>query len=157
MTTHSLGHILASKSARDRSIADPSHGLEEDSEGLLQGLGANDARGVVVDVESRRRSGRGVGLTFFLPAGKGGRGQVMLLEELALYRRHEERKVVEGGEEGVGEVSFSLGLTEKQRRDREGVVLPYFDAQKEGGGGEGGRILYDMGVEDDFDEEEDEI
>jgi elongator complex protein 5 len=40
-------------------------------------------------------------------------------------------------------------------RDREGVVLPYFDAQK--GGGEGGRILYDMGEEDDFDEEEDEI
>jgi len=35
------------------------------------------------------------------------------------------------------------------------VVLPYFDAQK--GGGEGGRILYDMGEEDDFDEDEDEI
>jgi elongator complex protein 5 len=51
-------------------------------------------------------------------------------------------------------------LTEKQRRDREGVVLPYFDAQKDGGGpGEGGRILYDMGEEDreDFDDEEDEI
>ena len=53
--------------------------------------------------------------------------------------------------------TFSLGLTEKQRRDREGVVLPYFDAQKDEGMGEGGRILYDMGIEDDFDEEEDEI
>jgi elongator complex protein 5 len=52
-----------------------------------------------------------------------------------------------------------LGLTEKQRRDREGVVLPYFDAQNESGVGEGGRILYEMGVEDreDFDDEEDEI
>ena len=38
------------------------------------------------------------------------------------------------------------------------MVLPYFDAQKGGDGpGEGGRILYDMGSEDDFDEEEDEI
>ena len=46
-------------------------------------------------------------------------------------------------------------------------MLPYFDAQKLGSGigaggdgegvGEGGRILYDMGSEDDFDEEEDEI
>lgn len=62
--------------------------------------------------------------------------------------------------------TFDLGLTVKQRRDREGVVLPYFDAQRRGaggvdvvggGGGEGGRILYDLGSEDDFDEEEDEI
>jgi elongator complex protein 5 len=37
------------------------------------------------------------------------------------------------------------------------VVLPYFDAQQGNGPGEGGRILYDMGEEDDFDEEEDEI
>jgi len=165
MTTHSLSHVLASKNARDRSLADPVHGLEEGDEGLLQGLGANDARGVVVDVESRRRSGRGVGITFFLAAAAGsgvatsrervgGKGQIILLEEHPLYRRQE---VEERSQEGVGDVSFSLGLTEKQRRDREGVVLPYFDAQKEDGGGEGGRILYDMGVEDDFDEEEDEI
>ncbi|RYP05561.1 hypothetical protein DL764_003738 [Monosporascus ibericus] len=63
------------------------------------------------------------------------------------------------GEDGEGEMetTFSLGLTEKQRRDREGVVLPYFDAQTDIGGGEGGRILYEMGREDDFDDEEDEI
>ena len=59
-------------------------------------------------------------------------------------------------------MTFELGLTERQRQEREGVVLPYYDAQKAAeqgidGPGEGGRILYDMGVEDDFDEEEDEI
>ena len=59
-------------------------------------------------------------------------------------------------EEGLEQATFELGLTEKQRQDRENVILPYFDAQKEEGG-VGGRILYDMGVEDDFDEEEDEI
>ena len=31
------------------------------------------------------------------------------------------------------------------------------DADGGGDAGEGGRILYDMGAEDDFDEEEDEI
>ncbi|KAI1636437.1 histone acetylation protein 2 [Biscogniauxia mediterranea] len=62
------------------------------------------------------------------------------------------------GAEEPPETTFSLGLTEKQRRDREGVVLPYFDAQTDvGAGGGGGRILYEMGREDDFDEEEDEI
>ncbi|KAI0433082.1 Elongator complex protein 5 [Xylaria sp. FL1042] len=65
----------------------------------------------------------------------------------------------EEGEEGEQqpESTFNLGLTEKQRRDREGIVLPYFDAQTDIGAGEGGRILYEMGREDDFDEEEDEI
>ncbi|OAA68744.1 killer toxin sensitivity protein [Niveomyces insectorum RCEF 264] len=64
------------------------------------------------------------------------------------------------GDETADEVptsSFSLGLTAKQRRDRDNIVLPYFDAQTDIGAGEGGRILYDMGREDDFDEEEDEI
>lgn len=79
----------------------------------------------------------------------------MLLDEHPLFKRKQDvEEVVEG------EVSFNMGLTAKQRRDREGVVLPYFDAQRDGGvagPGEGGRILYDMGSEDDFDEEEDEI
>ena len=42
------------------------------------------------------------------------------------------------------DTTFHLGLTEKQRRDREGVVLPYFDAQR-GEGGEGGLPLLDVG------------
>ncbi len=63
----------------------------------------------------------------------------------------------DGGGSGM-ETTFSLALSQKQRQDREGVVLPYFDAQRwEGGVGEGGRILYQMGAEDDFDDEDDEI
>jgi elongator complex protein 5 len=61
----------------------------------------------------------------------------------------------EGDEEP--ESTFNLGLTDKQRKDREGIVLPYFDAQTDIGAGQGGRILYEMGREDDFDDEEDEI
>ena len=64
----------------------------------------------------------------------------------------------EGGEEEQPTSTFDLGLTDKQRQDRAGVVLPYFDAQTDvGSAGEGGRILYEMGREDDFDDEEDEI
>ena len=132
---------------------------------MVVGLGSNDPRGVVLEMEHRRKSGRGVEEWFFLPtadfissprtaAGDRSKVKVMLLDDHPLYRvPQSEKEMLEAEDEGT---TFSLGLTEKQRRDREGVVLPYFDAQKDGGGA-GGRILYDMGVEDDFDEEEDEI
>lgn len=167
-TTHSLAHILAQKAAADRSVASPVYGLAEEVEGVVRGLGANDARGTVIEMEYRRKSGRGVREWFFLPSPSsaaaapkpvGGRAKetVILLEDHPLYRRAPEAGPLAGGEEEP-DSTFNLGLTEKQRRDREGVVLPYFDAQREvGDGGEGGRILYDMGEEDDFDEEEDEV
>lgn len=87
----------------------------------------------------------------------------MLLEEHPLYATIPPSIGTEKQDgEGEVETTFNLGLTEKQKRDREGVVLPYFDAQKDGGAsgpGDGGRILYEMGAEDreDFDDEEDEI
>lgn len=85
----------------------------------------------------------------------------ILLDDHPLYRRPvpaAESTSAQGLPENDDELvstTFDLTLTRKQRDDRAGVVLPYFDAQRGEGGG--GRILYDMGVEDDFDEEEDEI
>ncbi|MCJ1385113.1 hypothetical protein MMC17_008232 [Xylographa soralifera] len=157
LTTHSLTHVLARRSAAQRSVAAPAFGLAEEADGVLVGLGANDPRGTVLEMEYRRKSGRGVGEWFFLAAeGGGGRGKgggVVLLEDWEGWRGGEEEERRKGGEERG---TWEVGLTERQWRDREGVVLPYLDAQGEGGGG-GGRILYDLGVEDDFDEEEDEI
>ncbi|CAN8096060.1 unnamed protein product [Discula destructiva] len=126
--------------------------------------------GLVVEMELRRRSGRAVVERFVLtPAVVDGRGggrmtaEMALLSDHALFAAPEEDRGGGGGgggggaDEGNVDTTFSLGLTEKQRRDREGIVLPYFDAQEDVGGGEGGRILYEMGREDDFDDEEDEI
>ncbi|KAK8196433.1 Elongator complex protein 5 [Phyllosticta paracitricarpa] len=185
---HSLHHVLAEKAARDKSQASPVFGLSEEVEGVVGGLGRNAGaaadersgsaehlrRGVVLEMEYRRKSGRGVHEWFFLPERfflpeppRGGAvtgkelktaqtAQVLLLDDHPLYRHVPDvgEAAVEGDE---FDTTFNLGLTEKQRRDREGVVLPYFDAQSGEGPGEGGRILYDMGEEDDFDEEEDEI
>lgn len=146
-------------------------------------MGANDKRGCVIEMEYRRKSGRGVGEWFFVPelaeqnngdgigegegvkgGGEGGSGNgsegIVLLDDQVLYKGFDGNGD-EGGGQGMGvevEVergTFELGLSDKQRRDREGVVLPFLDAQK--GEGAGGRILYEMGKEDDFDEEEDEI
>jgi elongator complex protein 5 len=149
--------------------------LAERREGVLVGLGGKgkeEERGVVVKMELRRKSGRGIVENFVLSPPQAQIntntstpklpqvGEFILLDDHPLYASTPSGMGSEGGEaEDELESTFNLGLTEKQKRDREGVVLPYFDAQNESGVGEGGRILYEMGVEDreDFDDEEDEI
>lgn len=126
---------------------------------------------IVLTLEIRRKSGRGTRETFIYtppphhttsPTTKE-LGTIHLFDEHSAFAAPEitdNSTNTEGGDEGIdGDVTFNLGLTEKQKRDRENVVLPYFDAQKEGGIGSGGKILYEMGAEDreDFDDEEDEI
>lgn len=147
-------------------------------------------RGVVLDVEHRRKSGRGVVERVFVAmedAGEEGRPahtleKVEKSEKQALPRPrpitllddHPLFATPSLGEKSGGHAdvdddetpekaatTFNLSLTERQRADRAGVVLPYYDAQREGGEGvaAGGRILYQMGLEDagDWDSEEDEL
>jgi elongator complex protein 5 len=168
---HSLSILLAEKAASARSLAAPAFGLNEEADGVVIGLKPKlvsnhslkaDERGIVLELEHRRKSGRGVLEWYFLPTatkptGTGAqafREIVTLLDDHPLFRKAKEE---ETADQELSGMTFELGLTDRQRQDREGVVLPYFDAQSGGGSGEGGRILYDMGVEDDFDEEEDEI
>ncbi len=166
VTVHSPSQLFAEKAAREKSLPTPLFGLNEEVEGIVIGLKPKAVklaeRGLVLELEHRRKSGRGVHEWYFLPTStrvaitspQASKETVILLDDHPLYRKpaNEQPK-----EDELSGLTFELGLTERQRQDREGVVLPYFDAQKAGGGGEGGRILYDMGVEDDFDEEEDEI
>ncbi|CAG9954082.1 unnamed protein product [Clonostachys rosea f. rosea IK726] len=157
----SLQQEIERQKARNRSLVEPEWGLKEDREGVLIGLtepGKDaDRHGVVIDMDLRRRSGRTVSEKFILvPAPSGaGPGKVFLLADHTMFKSPEDSQGGDGEDEP--ESTFNLGLTEKQRKDREGIVLPYFDAQTDIGAGEGGRILYEMGREDDFDDEEDEI
>lgn len=161
---------LERRRAQNRSLPEPEFGLDEGREGVLIGLNAR-TEGVVVEMELRRRSGRAVVERFVLTttttppssslssssAREGATTATLsLLSDHPLFAAPEGET---GGaeDEEMADTTFSLGLTEKQRKDREGIVLPYFDAQEDVGGGEGGRILYEMGREDDFDDEEDEI
>lgn len=202
MTLHSPLHVLAAQHAAHRSLAPPQHGLDAAKPGILISLPARQFarplaacaapldRGVVLEVEHRRKSGRGVFEWYFLPTASGPaavekqqphhpapfRETVVLLDDHPLFRPAALAGAADGaggggpdGDDPTAGVTFNLNLTDRQRREREGVVLPYFDAQRrhgpgEDGGGagmpgglEGGRILYDMGAEDDFDDEEDEI
>ena len=170
ITCKSFAHVLAAKAAKERSLPEPSHGLLQGAEGIVQCLDANDHRGIVLEAEFRRKSGRPESETYFLRNARrsdyntptaglafGTLRQefVTLLDLVPAYGSQEVMGMVNAAANEI-ESTFNLGLTDKQKQAREGIVLPYFDAQK-GEGGEGGRILYDMGAEDDFDEEEDEI
>lgn len=169
----SLHQAVEKRRAQNRSLPEPVFGLNERREGVLVGLvgkmSSAAAAAVVAEMELRRRSGRAVVERFVVPVGAaggagggGGGGGLSLLSDHPLFAVPEDGDRGAAGRTGpddeeLAETTFSLGLTDKQRRDREGVVLPYFDAQEDVGGGEGGRILYEMGREDDFDDEEDEI
>lgn len=173
LTVYSFTQTLARKRAADKSLSEPVFGIAEEREGVILGMYANEPKSIVLEMEYRRKSGRGIKEWFYLPlignsdsetvAGKrnthfstGGAGKIILLEDHPLYLPQEVVMAKEYRPALEETSTFELGLTAKQKADREGVVLPYFDAQK-GEGGEGGRIVYEMGVEDDFDEEEDEI
>lgn len=126
---------------------------------------ASTKNGVVLEMEMRRRSGRAVVEKFVLATRRPhsgappGPAAIALLSDHPLFAAPTDSGPQAGANENEEdmETTFNLGLTDKQRKDREGIVLPYFDAQSDVGGGEGGRILYEMGREDDFDDEEDEI
>jgi elongator complex protein 5 len=160
--------MLAAKAARDRSLAPPQWGLDEGVEGIVVGLGASPPEGVVLEMEYRRKSGRGVTEWFFLPLKEGFQKSVLpgsVLEKVILLEDHPQwrlsEQVKESGAKDENEEpmsTFELGLTESQKKARDEVVLPYFDAQREGGIGGGGAILFtpDRDI-DDFDDEEDEI
>lgn len=168
ITVHSLLQVLADIAARERSLPAPLYGLNEEVEGVVIGITPKsrklkqEEKGIVIELEHRRKSGRGIHETYFLPkstkilppSAQAFKESVILLDDHPLLSSRATNRLADDDLAGL---TFELGLTDRQKQEREGVVLPYFDAQQAGGGGEGGRILYDMGVEDDFDEEEDEI
>lgn len=177
LTVVSMHQAVERQRARNRSLPEPKFGRDEGIEGVLMGINPQRSQGrnieILLEMELRRRSGRAVTEKFVFVEGYRDPKTNAGLGRLSLLSDHPEFAPPSGGPGGGGgdvdaaagsegfggemETTFSLGLTDKQRRDREGIVLPYFDAQTDIGGGEGGRILYDMGREDDFDDEEDEI
>lgn len=156
----SLHQAVERRRAQNRSLPEPEFGLLERREGVLVGVKALAHGGLVVEMELRRRSGRAVVERFVLAGSssqQAATGAVSLLSDHPLFKTPDDGEGGGGDDNELAETTFNLGLTDKQRKDRDGIVLPYFDAQEDIGGGEGGRILYEMGREDDFDDEEDEI
>jgi elongator complex protein 5 len=169
LTVHSLEETLLRKTAADNAAPMLQTGLASRQEGSL--LPIHDLkcspRGFILEMEFRRPSGRAISEVYFVPyltskaANASSKSKleeaIILLFDHPQYRASEQLDLHEV-EPVVGEdmaSTFELGLTKRQMEARAEVVLPYFDAQT--GSGEGGRILYQLGRDDDFDDEEDEL
>jgi elongator complex protein 5 len=91
LTISSLSQTLSRKRARDKSLQPPVFGLAEQREGIIKGLNAGrervGERGVVVSMEMRRRSGRGVVENFVLiqTSTPNSAIEIVLLDEHPLY------------------------------------------------------------------------
>lgn len=136
---------LEKKRAADRAML----WEEEEIEGAMIRIGSN-AASMVIEMDHRRRSGRAVREKYVLD-----NGQMSLLGDNPAWQKPTPQAQEEALMEDL--TTFNLGLTERQRLDKEGVVLPHFEAQDEQGGGfsgGGGRIWYQPDSGDDFDEED---
>jgi elongator complex protein 5 len=133
--------------AESKALPDP---LEQDRaiDGVVSAIGSNSSRRMVISVEYRKKSGRTIseGFTLDIPSNK-----IDILHA----------PVEKGRQDGINldfGTTFNLGMTQRQKKTREDVVLPHFSAQglpvdesREGVGD----IEYTLDAEDDFDDEED--
>jgi elongator complex protein 5 len=134
--------------AESKALPDP---IEQDRtiDGVVSAIGSNTSQRMVISVEYRKKSGRTISESFTLdiPSGK-----------IDILNTPVEKSRQDGISLDFG-TTFNLGMTERQKKTKEDVVLPYFSAQglprdesHEDGVGD---IEYTLDAEDDFDDEED--
>ena len=133
--------------AESKALPDP---VEQDRaiDGVVSAIGSNSSQRMVISVEFRKKSGRAISESFTLdiPSNK-----IDILHA----------PVEKGRQDGISldfGTTFNLGMTQRQKKTKEDVVLPHFSAQglpvdesREGVGD----IEYTLDAEDDFDDEED--
>jgi elongator complex protein 5 len=148
----SADHYYAKFLAQRDALPDP---IEEELEqvGNFLPLRSNSKK-MILDVERRRRSGRTIrGYCEF---------DVLRRNLQDLYGLKLSTHGTDIGAEVEIDMTFEVGLTEKQRSERRKVTLPHYDAQdvpyiekKIGEVGLHSSIEYQVDKNDDFDEDED--
>lgn len=143
--TGSLSHVLLSREADFKSRTSP---IELDLEGrdIFVPLGSNQDN-IVFVVEHRRKSGRGVSEECVF----NGRDRTIVASTDVPGLHPAEQRTAEAtiDEEELG---FKISLSEKEKVDRDGVVLPHFRAQETEA--REGNIYYEPDSGDDFDQED---
>ena len=133
----SFDHHELRKEAESRSRTD---GVTLDLEGrdIFTPLGSNGD--IFLRIERRRKSGRKTVEEFTFD------GEIKeYIPSIPSAQNYENEVDERRGEGGEGEGTFRIGLSEKERLDRENVELPHLAAQ---------RIYYTPDSADDFDEED---
>ncbi|CCG82820.1 Elongator complex protein 5 [Taphrina deformans PYCC 5710] len=159
----SLEHVLLQRDAERRSRTSRVT-LDLEGRDIFVPVGSNCDR-LYLDLEHRRKSGRGNTESSVFDVRTGrilATGEVDGLE-------HRLERPAEVGIPEEHELGFKIGLSEKQQRDRDGVMLPHYVQIENGRGGVveetkqdvagtaaagGGNIYYEPDSGDDFDAED---
>ncbi|EMR09188.1 hypothetical protein PNEG_02527 [Pneumocystis murina B123] len=145
ISVHSLSHKIATKNAKDKALITP---LENDSciEGIIVPLDSNDTSGIFIDTEHRRKNGKYIHEESVLMIKTNVIKSIVDID-------HFKKKtyIIEKQIEDLN-INFNLTLTDKQKKQKESVILPHFKSQTiyqpESS------IFYSPGSEDDLDEED---
>jgi elongator complex protein 5 len=143
----SFDHHILQLEAESKALPDP---IEHDhaKDGILSTLGSNSLQKVIVSLEYRKKSGRTIAERYTLSLHSG---KVESLDNKPAQDR--DKTGIDFG------TTFNLGITQRQKENKEDVVLPHFSAQgmysEDHLSGKGGSIEYTLEAEDDFDDEED--
>jgi len=139
----SFGHHGLKAQADSQALPDPIE-LDRSKDGVVLTLGSNSPHNLVVSLEYRRKSGRTLLEKYNFSISSGQLGALVPSTTI----NAQDSSGIDFG------TTFNLGISQRQKQDKEGVVLPHFVAQKEGQTEEG-QIEYILDAEDDFDDEED--
>ncbi|ORY85482.1 Elongator complex protein 5 [Protomyces lactucae-debilis] len=152
----STHHVRLEREAASRAQTSV---IELDLEGrdiVLPALGCQDTL-LYLEVEHRRRSGRGVHERCVLDTATQ---QILTEEDVPALQLHSQQGDVASQQQqqqtlDETDIPFKLSLSEKEKQDREGVVLPHFTMQDlPADERHGGHIYYEPDSGDDFDMED---
>ncbi|KTW26679.1 hypothetical protein T552_02687 [Pneumocystis carinii B80] len=145
ISIQSLSHKIAIKNAKDKALTTP---LENDSyiEGVIVALDSNDTSGIFIDTEHRRKNGKCIHEESVLMLKTGVIKSIVDIEQFK-----KKTYIIEKQIEDLN-INFNLTLTDKQKKQKENVILPHFKSQTiyqpES------LIFYTPDSEDDLDEED---
>jgi len=134
--------------AESQSLPDP---VERDGarEGVVSPFGANSPQRLIVSLEYKKKSGRTI-----------SEKCILNLLSSRLDPLGTDPSVASQAASGLDfGTTFNLGMTQRQKENKEDIILPHFSAQALQSNGnanrDSGEIEYTLDAEDDFDDEED--
>ncbi|KAG4305005.1 hypothetical protein PORY_001680 [Pneumocystis oryctolagi] len=144
ISVHSLSHELTIKNAKDKALI---ASIEEDFfiEGTVVPLDSNDESRIFINTEHRRKSGRSIYEKSILIIKTNTIKSITDIEEF------KKTSFIKNKIEENMNVNFILTLTDKQKKQKENLILPYFKSQTIN---QESLIYYSPDPEDDIDEED---
>ncbi|KAG4302858.1 hypothetical protein PCK1_000801 [Pneumocystis canis] len=144
ISVHSLSHELANQNAKNRAITTP---IENNSfEGIIIPLDSNDESRVFISTKHRHKSGKYIYENSVLTIKTN---TIISINDIEDFKKT--NYIIKKEIENIN-ANFTLTLTNKQKKQKENVILPHFKSQTINY--PESSIYYSPDPEDDLDEED---